>query len=119
MKTFFLLLSFFLVALLHFNLSAQNLVPNGSFEDTVACPLDVGQISYCLGWNSYLLSPDYFNPCTNSLDAGMPNNMSGSQYPATGNSYSGLTTFFSSSTPLPVTLPSVVRSPDRQLGFGG
>ncbi len=73
-------------------LRAQNLVPNSSFEDTIHCPFDVGLLSYCVGWNSYRSSPDYFNPCSKSSDIGVPLNAFGRQYAYTGESYAGLGT---------------------------
>ena len=75
-------------------ISAQNLVPNPSFEDTVACPFDVGLVSYCQGWNSYRASPDYFIPCGSSLDIQVPKNFAGYQFPSSGNCYMGFGTSY-------------------------
>lgn len=72
--------------------TAQNLVPNPSFEDTVACPTSISQIDYAIGWSSYRQSPDYFNACsTGSLpvSVSVPSNQWGYQYPRTGNAYAG------------------------------
>ncbi len=93
MKTFFLPLSFFLVAVLHFGLSAQNLVPNPSFEDTVSCPYDLTLIDYAQGWSSYRITPDYFNACCQNPMAGVPRNEWGYQFPASGNAYIGIETW--------------------------
>ncbi|CAN5479315.1 hypothetical protein BH11BAC1_BH11BAC1_23760 [soil metagenome] len=83
---------FFLYRLVGF---AQNLVPNGSFEDTIACPNGLTQISRATGWSSYRESPDYFNYCDSVGfgNAGVPENSWGYQYPRTGNAYSGIGTF--------------------------
>lgn len=69
---------------------AQNLVPNPSFEDTVACPGTAeGYINYAIGWNSYGVSPDYFNNC-NFAYWGVPSNVFGYQNASTGNAYAGI-----------------------------
>src|SRR5436189_139332 len=79
-KYFFLLLST--------SASAQNLVPNPSFEDTVACPTTVDQVYKATGWHSYRPSPDYFNTCADSASLfSVPYNAFGYQYPRTGNAY--------------------------------
>ncbi len=57
----FLLISALLC--LSLNCYSQNLVPNPSFEDTLACPWQAGQVNYAIGWNSITESPDYFNAC--------------------------------------------------------
>src|SRR5688572_11555868 len=44
--------------------AGQNLVPNGSFEDTVSCPTAPAEMYKCVGWASYGGSPDYMNPCS-------------------------------------------------------
>jgi hypothetical protein len=69
---------------------AQNLVPNYSFEDTVACPF-LGQIDKAAEWSSNRESPDYFNICSTIF--GVPSNQWGHQFPHFGNAYSGLATF--------------------------
>jgi type IX secretion system substrate protein len=63
---------------------AQNLVPNPSFEDTVACPTADDQLYNCVGWDAFG-SPDYFNACSSSFS--VPNNWGGYQQAATGNAY--------------------------------
>ena len=75
---------------------AQNLVPNPSFEDTVACPNNFAQIDRATGWSSYRQSPDYFNACaptTGPISVSVPSNQWGNQYARTGNAYAGLTTY--------------------------
>ena len=44
---------------------AQNLVPNGSFEDTVSAPLG-GVIEDVTGWINCGSTPDYYNPAFES-----------------------------------------------------
>ena len=76
---------------------AQNLVPNWSFEDTVACPVGIGCIFDAVGWSSYSQTPDYFNQCntsTNGTDyAGVPGNYLGYHFAKTGVAYAGFYAF--------------------------
>ena len=90
MKKFFISYFFILCFLVHFSYS-QNLVPNGSFEDTLACPTERGQINYSTGWFTPIsTSPDYFNACANIIsDVGIPKNIFGYQYAHTGVAYAG------------------------------
>ncbi|MEO5569378.1 MAG: T9SS type A sorting domain-containing protein [Bacteroidia bacterium] len=75
------------------SLKAQvNLVPNWSFEDTVACPISIGQINRATGWSSYKFTPDYFNSCNNN-QVSVPINSIGYQSAKTGNAYAGLYTY--------------------------
>lgn len=78
--------------LLPTNLWAQNLVPNGSFEDTLYCPHTNGQMNAVDAWYSpNTASPDYFHVCTNSLISGVPYNYAGIQLPRSeGNAYVGI-----------------------------
>jgi len=66
-------------------LSAQNLVPNPGFEDTISC----NEPTY---WISFGQSTDYYNICIPSSGNGVPDNGSGHQYPSSGNAYGGLFT---------------------------
>ena len=69
----------------------QNLVPNPSFENKLACPVTVNMMNYCLGWTNVAnTSPDYFNSCNNGSLVSVPSNSGGYQVPASGNAYSGL-----------------------------
>ncbi|OPZ97807.1 MAG: hypothetical protein BWY70_01395 [Bacteroidetes bacterium ADurb.Bin408] len=81
-----------LLSLLWLHISAQNLVPNPSFEDTTGtgCPDGFFQATLPNGWSSYWNTPDYFNSCspTNGFSS-VPNNGWGHQLAATGNAYSG------------------------------
>lgn len=82
---------------------AQNLVPNPSFEDTVACPNALSQIDRAIGWNSYKESPDYFNACSSPSaipSVSVPYNQWGYQYARTGNAYAGLITYVTPGTNL-------------------
>ncbi len=44
-------------------LYSQNLVPNPSFEDTLACPTTANQLNNCAFWSVVYESPDYFHEC--------------------------------------------------------
>ncbi|MBK9147858.1 MAG: hypothetical protein IPM12_08580 [Flavobacteriales bacterium] len=73
---------------------AQNLVPNGSFEEYTQCPDFWNQMSRATGWSRFHRSPDYFNAClVNGLPgggmAGVPGNVAGWQIAATGQGYAG------------------------------
>lgn len=70
----------------------KNLVPNGSFEDTIANPLG-GVIEDALGWINSGGTPDYYNPgfAHYGNGFGTPNCFySGYQIPKYGNSFAGL-----------------------------
>jgi hypothetical protein len=79
--------------------NAQNLVPNPSFEDTIAgCPESDGQTYYCKDWIISINTPDYFTSCSNSIfgsQQGVPLNWAGNQDAATGLNYIGLYNYFS------------------------
>ena len=80
-------------------LSAQNLVPNSSFEIFSNCPQGTGKIYLSTNWFqprkinnasvSQSSSSEYFNSCTSSLAVSVPNNMFGYQNAKTGNAYIG------------------------------
>ncbi len=77
-----------------FLVQAQNLVPNPSFEDTIACPFGLAQMSRAMSWSSYGVTPDYFNSCApEGNSASVPLNLVGYQNARTGNAYAGLVTF--------------------------
>ena len=71
---------------------AQNLIPNGSFEEYINCPPYFGYCFYAAGWFGPDGSPDYFNACHTGGVVGIPLNQLGDQYPADGNAYMGLST---------------------------
>ncbi len=79
---------------------AQNLVPNGGFENYTICPSNYGQIYRATGWfqphkypgsKSVNLSSssDYFNTCAQA-NVGAPQNDAGYQSPMTGLGYIGI-----------------------------
>jgi len=84
-------MKYLLILLFPLSLLGQNLVPNPSFEDTVACPTNQAQIDKAVGWSSYRHSPDLFHVCT-IISAGIPWNGAGYQYPYEGEAYAGLVT---------------------------
>ena len=70
-----------------------NLVPNPSFEDTLACSYYTNQYQgYVANWMG--LSPQYFNDSCQYLGVGVPDNVWGYQWPRTGGAYSGINTLF-------------------------
>ena len=74
-------------------LGQTNLVPNPSFEDTLQCPFNPGQIVFAEPWYSpTLASTDYFNAC-NSGTFSVPVNDGGYQYARTGSAYAGIHTY--------------------------
>jgi hypothetical protein len=82
---------------IYFFSSAQNLVNNPGFEDTISCPNGFGFVDKATYWISYNANPDYFNTCSpscyNSTCFGIPQNMYGSQAAHSGNAYVGLGTY--------------------------
>ena len=70
----------------------QNIVPNPSFEDTIACPYQSGDIAKATAWTTSCGSPDYFKIC-NQSDWGVPINIWGYQMPASGDSYAGFLSY--------------------------
>ena len=71
------------------NLVAQNLVPNGSFENLSNC--HIGTIYQAFPWDTPTSgTPDVFNSCSGGVaQMGVPDNNFGYQYPHTGNGYAG------------------------------
>ena len=75
----------------------QNLVPNPSFEDTIACPIGVSDIDYAPPWFQPTQgTPDLFNACVPPiiignlcLGSGVPKNFPGYQFAKTGQGYAG------------------------------
>ena len=75
---------------------AQNLVPNGSFEDYSTCPDPnfFGQWQLIEGWTSpYTPSVDYYNRCAGGVVCSVPFNTCGYQEPADGDAYIGIITY--------------------------
>ncbi len=91
MKTFLIVLFVLIAAQWS---SAQNLVPNGSFEEHTGCPTIPDQIYLADGWSAYRETPDYYHECGNSaLEMTVPNCAFGYQYAATGVAFAGIITF--------------------------
>jgi len=72
---------------------AQNLVPNGSFEEYTECPDNQAQVERAVGWTRNTASPDYFNRCATSVFAGVPFNLGGYQEAYEGDAYMGCATY--------------------------
>jgi OOP family OmpA-OmpF porin len=75
---------------------AQNLVPNGDFEQYFSCPSGISQFDLVFYWinpayNPPFLNatPDYFHQCSLSASSGVPQNNFGSQAAHSGNAYCG------------------------------
>ncbi len=90
MKSLFPIL-FFCIA---FTGSAQNLVPNYSFEVYDTCPSFDGAVRYAIGWNINGINntPDYYNSC--SANFSTPQNSAGYQIPFEGQAYCGFYTYW-------------------------
>jgi hypothetical protein len=80
--------------------TAQNLVPNPSFEQFDTCPNNQDQIRYATGWyeafsNAPTYNGDYYNACDTIPDNfSVPYNlMEGYKPAATGNAYFGIFTY--------------------------
>ena len=71
--------------------TAQNLVPNPSFEIYSSCPTGASQIFLAPPWTQPTTGTcDYFNACaTVASTVSVPDNLLGHQYARTGNGYSG------------------------------
>jgi len=90
---------FLLLSLFSFFAKAQNLVPNPSFEDTVHCPTNQGQVVNAKGWWSVCQTPDYFNECApNGNLANVPNTLFGHKFPSSGHAFIGGQQYFTSLT---------------------
>jgi hypothetical protein len=84
-----LLLCFLVVHFTFLISDAQvNLVPNPSFEDTVSCPIWVGNFTVKNWIKPSWGSPDNFHSCSNG-QLGVPQNVFGWQNARTGNGYVG------------------------------
>lgn len=90
-------LSLFFVVLTSGFISAQNLIPNPSFETFNACPIGPSQIYEAFPWTQPTDSgtSDYFNVCNFSFipgfapPVGVPLNLLGNQAARTGVAYAG------------------------------
>lgn len=83
-----------LICLIHFGIAhAQNLIPNGGFEDMKKCPKALGQLDRVAFWSSPNTgTPDYFNKCfvKNFETVGVPNNFFGTRDAFEGAGYAGI-----------------------------
>jgi hypothetical protein len=82
---------------------AQNLVPNGDFEQYSGCPIAGNGLDSTLFWfnptiGMFAGSPDYFNQCSTGAVVGIPNNFCGFQPAHSGNAYAGIVLWVSPST---------------------
>lgn len=85
-----LLITYYLFLITYY-LSAQNLVPNPSFEIKTSCPTAANQLPLASPWvNPTGASPDYFNQCATSFSfVDVPQNSFGYQNARTGVAYAG------------------------------
>ncbi len=72
--------------------SAQNIVPNPSFEQINSCPNGIiaGMGNHCVAWGPVGGTPDYYHSCSVSGQTSVPNNFFGHQQPRTGLAYTGM-----------------------------
>jgi len=82
-----------ILILLSFQLGAQNIIPNGSFENLIDCPNNGGEIFWAPPWASSSASPDLFNLC-GELGYSVSQNRVGFQNPHSGDGYAGIATYF-------------------------
>ncbi len=79
----------------NFFASAQNLIPNGDFEQYSTCPTGIDQLSNASFWiNPTGATPDYYNQCSTSIQIGVPNNNFGFQQAHSGVAYGGIFLLF-------------------------
>lgn len=83
------------------NMSAQNLVPNGSFEEGIECPSFIANLdAQCSNWFGSVIddlnftpTPDWFHECSEFESLTPPNVAFGYQEPLDGSGYAGITIF--------------------------
>jgi hypothetical protein len=96
------------LVMLNWTSTAQNMVPNSSFEAYNGCPTGYSSpndpnagVGYSVNYSFFptvqawtrplnLSTPDYFNTCAAGTDVGVPQNAFGYCWPRTGNAYAGL-----------------------------
>lgn len=97
-RIFFL---FGFILTISFALQAQNLIPNPSFEDNIACPAGPGETFKAVPWvqpSGHQGTSDYFHICNTSPiplqspPVGVPLNLLGHQDARTGDAYCGFFT---------------------------
>ena len=88
-----ILLSILILFTMVVNGLAQNLVPNGDFENYTLCPDGASELDRLTDWfNPTAGTADFYNSCytTGWENVDVPNNFFGFQSPASGNGYIGL-----------------------------
>lgn len=84
--------------LISFASVAQNLIPNGNFEQYYHCPYNVNDLDSVMYWyNPNVSTPNYFNQCS-AGDATVPGNPFGYQQPRSGVAYAGIYQYWSNVT---------------------
>lgn len=91
--------------------SAQNLVPNPSFENYYNCPTTAGELYQCQSWTNFGWTPDYFNSCSPGTTVSVPTNQFGFQYAATGTAYCGFVNSAGGPAPPPEYLGATLLQP--------
>ena len=85
--------------------TAQNLVPNPSFEQYTECPQNPGgngDFEFASPWLRSSGSPDFFNICSSETNGlSVPSNLWGNQFAMSGNAYAGIYVFNSTLPPFP------------------
>jgi hypothetical protein len=82
-------------------LSAQELVPNGDFEQYSACPGGLSQLELAQDWMNPCTiiekgaSPDFLHECSSDPDVDVPDNVLGTQSAYSGRGYGGIYTYSS------------------------
>ncbi|MBK6540930.1 MAG: gliding motility-associated C-terminal domain-containing protein [Flavobacteriales bacterium] len=84
-----------LLAMALLRADAQNLLPNGDFEQYTLCPDYVSQIDRCVGWSRPTHgTSDYYNACLGvPFSMNVPNNQMGDEPARSGNGYVGFYAF--------------------------
>ncbi len=100
-----------IIMLVGLNVSAQNLVPNPSFEDYNQCPQVLSTMPFSKTYSNFVTvkdwsnpvknsTPDYYNRCANfSSGVDVPLNGKGYQEPLTGDAYAGIIAYNQFSNP--------------------
>jgi len=96
-----LLPAIYVVCCISIAAKAQNLVPNGSFEEGIICPVFTGNLtSECANWYASLIYPDgaettpeWFHECSDESLLTPPDVAFGTQVPFDGGGYAGLIAF--------------------------
>lgn len=96
-----LLPALYIVCCISLVTNAQNLVPNGSFEEGITCPIFTGNLtSECANWYASLIytdgietTPEWFHECSDESLLTPPDVAFGTQVPFDGGGYAGLAAF--------------------------